>query len=181
MTLSSLPSDVSPIDVPVYRYIDITPARYGTISSAQIDFNVPLSLIEEQHITHDEIELHRFNDGVWTHLTTDPLGVENNQVLYRAESPGFSIMAIVIVRNGTFSTPDITMQPEQESLKTVLVIQPSSSDLVPMQTPIHPLEQPISPAGKHQLLIIITCFLICVSVTGCAFLVYVCWDRKLSP
>ena len=186
LTLSSLPQDVPPVDAPVYHYIDITPARYGTISSAQIDFNVPLSLIEEQHITHDEIELHRFNDGVWTRLTTDPLGVQNGQVYYRAESPGFSLMAIVIVRNDTVTTPEITMQPAQESFKTVRVIQTSPSDLIPMLTPIHPpgrpiSELPMSPTQRDPFLVLVMYLLVGISVTGCAFLVYTWWKREELP
>jgi len=166
MTLSSLPSDVSPIDAPVYRYIDVTPAHYRTISTAQIDFYVPLSLIEEQHITHEEIALNRFHDGAWTSLATDPLGVENGQVLYRAESPGFSIMAIAIARDQTAATPVVTMPATQKSVEVVPVLHTSQVETITVQATAPPLAQPISPEKEHPLLFIIPGFLICVSIVG---------------
>ena len=44
--LPSLASGIPPIDIPVYQYIDLVPARYSVISSALIEFDVPLSIAD---------------------------------------------------------------------------------------------------------------------------------------
>jgi PGF-pre-PGF domain-containing protein len=178
MTLSSLPSDVPPIDAPVYRYIDVTPAHYRTISTAQIDFCVPLSIIEEQHLTHEEIVLNRFHDRVWTSLTTDPLGVKNGQVNYRAESPGFSIMAIVIARNQTAAIPVITMSAVQKSVEPAQVLHTPPVEMITLQTTTPPLAQPILPPTEHPLLFSIPGFLICVGAMAGVILVLQWWIKS---
>ena len=178
MTLSSLPSDVPPIDAPVYQYIDVTPARYKMISAAQIDFCVPLSIIEEQHITHEEIVLNRFHDRAWTSLTTDPLGVKNGQVNYRAESPGFSIMAIVIARNQTAAIPVIAMTAVQKSVEPAQVLHTPPVETITLQTTTPPLAQPISPPKEHPLLFSIPGFLICVGAMAGVILVLQWWIKS---
>jgi PGF-pre-PGF domain-containing protein len=183
MTLSSLPKDVPPVGAPVYHYIDVTPAHFGTISAAQIDFYVPLTLIEEQHITHDDIELNRFNEGVWTSLITDSLKVQNGQVFYRAESPGFSLMAIVIVRNTTVGVPVMAQHDTVVPVETSQIIEtppvtPTTLQ-IPLPLPEHPTSVPtISPRGNDQLTFILLCFLPGVCIAACGIFGYMVWKRK---
>ena len=181
MTLSSLPSDVPPIDAPVYHYIDVTPVHYTTISNVQIDFSVPLSLVEEHHITHEEIVLNRFCDGAWTSLTTDPLGVENGQALYRADSPGFSIMAIVIERDPIIAPPEVTVQNAQESVEPVRDIHTSPAKTITVQTTAPSPVRPISPDKGQSLMFIIPGFMVCFSVAGSVILVHRWWIKRHHP
>ena len=99
----SLPPGVPPIDPNTYQYIEITPARFGSITGATISFEVPVSWLEEHQLTTGDVAMNRYHEGVWTSLPTSFLGVNNGVASYSAQSPGFSLFAIVPAKNGARS------------------------------------------------------------------------------
>jgi PGF-pre-PGF domain-containing protein len=98
--LPSLPSEVTPIDIPVYQYIDVIPARFTAISSVLIEFNVPLFSIPDPPESLNNVSLYMLNNRTWIRLPTTLTGSKNGNAMYRAESPEFSLFAITI-RNET--------------------------------------------------------------------------------
>jgi PGF-pre-PGF domain-containing protein len=141
MLLSTLPSGVPSVADPVYQYIDVTPAHFKTISRAVIKFSVPLSWIEEQQITPASIALARFQDGVWTYLPTTLIREENGHAYFQAESPGFSIFAIVAVKGsviaaGATQAPEVTT--EQISIPATTVAVPVTTTLESPRTSTTP-------------------------------------------
>jgi len=170
--VSSIPDNVPQIDATVYQHIEITPAHFTGISSATIEFGVPLSLIEEQHSTLAGIALSRFHDGAWTSLNTNLIKVENGHAWYRAESPGFSLFAIVIT-NAPLEESAVVMTPGEPAF-----IEPVRTSRISLEHPattrtIAP--QPAQPASLVRSLplkTIIFIILVCTGIYGSEILSY---------
>jgi PGF-pre-PGF domain-containing protein len=136
--LSSLPSGFTPMDIPVYQYIDVVPARYMVISAALIEFDVPLFSIADHHASMNNIRLCMLNNRTWVCLPTYPSGSKNGKALYRAESPEFSLFAITIQNETSIEPqegPILVLSAsekllEYESRKTMMTVIP--------ETPIAP-------------------------------------------
>jgi PGF-pre-PGF domain-containing protein len=91
----TLPSGVPQAAPGAYQYIELTPARAGSISGATISFTVPVSWLEEHGLTTADVAMTRYHDGTWVTLPTTFNGVTNGIASYSAQSPGFSLFAIV--------------------------------------------------------------------------------------
>jgi PGF-pre-PGF domain-containing protein len=116
--LASRPSGVTPVDIPVYQYIDVVPARYTVISDVQIEFDVPLESISDHHATLQDISLYMFKNETWINLSTYTTGSKNGWVFYRAGSPEFSLFAITL-HNEPYGPPReaaFTASPELENM-----------------------------------------------------------------
>ncbi|PKG31091.1 PGF-pre-PGF domain-containing protein, partial [Methanoregula sp.] len=100
MQQGSLPAGVPAPNPDVYQYIELTPARAGTITRASISFEVPVAWLEEHDLTTADIALSRYHDGAWTALPTTFTGVTSGIAYYSAQSPGFSLFAIAPMENG---------------------------------------------------------------------------------
>jgi PGF-pre-PGF domain-containing protein len=76
----------------VYEYMDITPARYTTIDNAVISFTVPVSWLEEHHLTPQDIIMNHQAGKTWNALPTTLVKIKNGQAYYTAVavSPVFS-------------------------------------------------------------------------------------------
>ena len=107
--LPSLASGIPPIDIPVYQYIEIAPARYSVISAALIEFGVPLSIADSPGSTTN-VSLCMLENRIWICLPTWRSGSQNGNAFYHAESPEFSFFAITI-RNET-SRPQTNHDPD---------------------------------------------------------------------
>ncbi|MCX6689213.1 MAG: PGF-pre-PGF domain-containing protein, partial [Methanoregula sp.] len=164
--VSSIPDNVPQIDAPVYQQIEITPAHFTGISAATIEFGVPLSLIEEQHSTLADITLSRFHDGSWTSLNTNLLKVESGHAWYRAESPGFSLFAIVIT-NGPSEKSVVVMTPvKPERVEPVQTSRVVLDHPILVQT-ITPLPaQPVHMAKGLPVKTILFVILMCNGISG---------------
>jgi PGF-pre-PGF domain-containing protein len=78
----------------VYEYVDITPARYTTISDAMISFTVPVTWLTERQLTPPNVVMYHLVEKTWVALPTTLVKVENGVAYYTAASPGFSRFAI---------------------------------------------------------------------------------------
>lgn len=118
----SLPSGVPSIDSDVYQYIEITPARFGSITGTIISFEIPVLWLEEHKLTTSDVAMNRYHEGVWTTLPTSFLGVNNGMASYSSQSPGFSLFAITPKKNGAQNGTVLASSP---------VIQPDSCPVCP--------------------------------------------------
>lgn len=77
-----------------YMSIDVDNLDDGNVDGAKIDFKVDKSWINENDIEKSSVKLVRFHDG-WSSLPTEILNEDAEYVYYAAETPGFSVFAIV--------------------------------------------------------------------------------------
>jgi PGF-pre-PGF domain-containing protein len=157
MQLSTLPSGEPSVADPVYQYIGVTTAHFTTISRAVIEFNVPISWIEEQQITPASIALARFQDGVWTYLPTTLIREANGHAYFQAESPGFSIFAIVAVKGsviaaGAAQATEVTT--EQITIPATTVAVPVTNTLGFSRTPTTPSPPSTSPQKQPMTILL---------------------------
>ena len=85
---------VPPPPATVFEYVEITPARYGTITGAEVMFSVPQSWLEGHHIAPENVVLYHHAGAAWQALPTRVLNGVTGQVMFSATSPGFSRFAI---------------------------------------------------------------------------------------
>ena len=95
----------------VYEYVDITPARYTTISDALISFKVPVTWLTERQLTPPNVVMYHLVEKTWVALPTTLVKVENGVAYYTAVSPGLSRFAITGQFNITSATPLATLTP----------------------------------------------------------------------
>jgi len=181
MSVSLLPSGVPHTASPVYQHIEIIPARCTAISTAVIEFEVPLSLIEEQNITIDDIVLSRFYDGIWTDLPTTYIRSDNGHVIYRAQSPGFSLVAIVMAQDRLKGLPVIPTPAEPEFVEPVHAAHTSTANPIATQTTAPPPVQHVLPDTGIPSTTIILVLLACAGISGGAVLAHRWWMRKKNP
>ena len=103
---SSPGSGIPPAPPIVYQYIDLVPARFETITGANITFSVPAAWLEEHGFTPEEIAMYRYNGTAWQALPTTIESTAGTTVTFRAAAPGFSLFAICgIEQAGEVTTP----------------------------------------------------------------------------
>jgi PKD repeat protein len=107
----------------VYQYISIVPARYTSITNAVINFTIPQSWLDNNHIETGSIVLYHQTANGWTTLPTTLLFTKDGTVYFSATSPGFSLFAIA-------GTPVVTAPA------TVAISQGTVTNGVPEQTPV---------------------------------------------
>jgi|GEM_PF-529725 len=103
---SSPGSGIPPAPPIVYQYIDLVPARFETITGANITFTVPQAWLDEHGFTPEEIVMYRYNGTAWEALPTWVVDAAGTTVTFRAATPGFSLFAITgIEQAGEVTTP----------------------------------------------------------------------------
>lgn len=105
----------------VYRNINIWVGTFGFASSknikhAQVIFKIPVEWMEANTIDPDSIKMMRYDDG-WQSLPTRKIGTNKEDILYEANTIGFSFFAIT----GKKSTGQIDYQLYRNS-QTALTI-----------------------------------------------------------
>jgi PGF-pre-PGF domain-containing protein len=97
----------------VYQYIRLVPARYDAITNVVINFTVPVSWLDENHILPGGIVLwHPGADG-WEALPTTFQYAKDGTAYFSVQSSGFSVFAIA--GTPTLATPINTVTTPQDS------------------------------------------------------------------
>jgi len=119
-------------------YVDITPARYTTITGAQISFFVPQSWLDEHQLTQQEIVLYHNVGNGWQALPTTFVNSKSGENYYTATSPGFSRYAItgqLGLAGGSNVTASPTVLTIGDIAKSSTITPPTSAATMPAQTP----------------------------------------------
>jgi PKD repeat protein len=132
-----LPTIGLPPPVPVYQYIDLMPVHYTLISTAVIEFGVPLTFLGRNHAAPDQVSLCMKQNQTWICLPTQIETDTGSHVLYRAESPEFSLFAIILSdkTSGNGQDPSISPEikdtsPEYVTIKPVVPVAYSTDQAV---------------------------------------------------
>jgi hypothetical protein len=161
--------------------VDISPARYGTITESHISFTLPQSWLDEHHFTPQDITVyHNVGDG-WEALPTTMDRVETGQVYFTATCCGFSLFAItgqpteiVIVQEnggqpGTFGEPAGVSPPVSRPAAQKPVVTQTAAIPASPPTPASPLPAIVIIAAAGGVLI------------GGVFVIRRWWIKRLNP
>jgi PGF-pre-PGF domain-containing protein len=92
----------------VYQYIDLTPARYSSISSVTVEFSVPGSWLESRHLAPNDVTLYHQEGKGWKALPLLQVRIHGDTISYTAQSPGFSLYAIAAGPGQPLTPPAVT-------------------------------------------------------------------------
>ncbi len=85
-----------PLEGLVYKYTEISSGiDQSAITSAKIQFKVPKAWIANNRIDKNAIELGRFVSNRWVLLETSKIAEDSTDITYEADTPGFSVFAVV--------------------------------------------------------------------------------------
>jgi len=93
--------------LPVRAYISINVAE-ARVENAAIEFKVPKSWVEQNNIDERTIKLLRLN-GEWRELPTKPTRSSDLYFYFEAQTPGFSIFAVVGEAKGPVAGPPLAL------------------------------------------------------------------------
>ncbi|MCP1715618.1 PGF-pre-PGF domain-containing protein [Methanocalculus alkaliphilus] len=117
--ISFLPDGTPQPGPEVYRYLMITPSRNTKEhipEGAEITFHIPVGYLTANGMKMTDVALMHFVDGTWVQLPTVFIGMDGDMAQYRATTPGFSIFAIVLEKNGAVvAIPDPTPVPVEST------------------------------------------------------------------
>jgi len=154
--VTAIPGNVTSPDLPVYQYGELMAGHYECISSAVIEFDVPLTFQKNNHGTPDQVGLCMLRNRTWICLPTQFVGNINGRSHYRAEIPEFSFFAIVMNNSNNPGIPvggEGTMQPSiSEFTPTKNDIQVVSRSTLQAATTTDPDEKnPVVPVATGIL------------------------------
>jgi hypothetical protein len=167
----------------VFQYFTLMPARFGTITNAIINFTVPQSWLDDNHIAPGSIVLyHQTANGGWEALPTTVLYTKDGTVYYSAQSNGFSLFAIA--GTPTAATPVVTATaPRGIMSEVVQTPAPAAVTNVPVTTqttvPSHAAQ---APAGSSAFPILPVLIGACgVGLVGGCWYLRRWWIRRQKP
>jgi PKD repeat protein len=177
-TARSRPDDDQLPPGTVYQYADLVPARYTTISGAEIQFSLQQEWLDGQKIAPGSVVLYRRTTGTWTALPTRVTGTKDGIVYFAAASPGFSLFAIAGTPGSLAATPAATA-PETLPAETLPTAIPVKRPAVTQTT-----TAPVVIAEPSPGFPLMTAALIgagCVVLIGGAWWVRRWWIRRQNP
>jgi hypothetical protein len=166
----------------IFQYFSLAPARYVSITNAIVNFTVPQSWLDENHVTPGNIVLYHQTPDGWDALPTTFLYAKDGTAYFSAVSPGFSLFAIA-------GTPAVQAPPvaaaTQESVSTPvqeLTAIPVATTRQPVVThttvPPATTPQPSAPSPILNVVLVIAAIGI---LAGGGFLARRWWIRRQNP
>lgn len=171
-----------PVPGIAYQYLELVPARYLTIDGAEIFFAVPGSWLIEHGLEPEDIVLYRATENAWQALPTRVAEVKNGEILFSAESNGFSLFAIAGTPRGrvTQSAPEMTNPPTKDAD----AMTPSSrtpEQPAPVRTTVPVAVHPDIPESSSPVVLVIAGIAGCCGIVGAGVVVRRWWLRRQNP
>ncbi|MDD1683816.1 MAG: PGF-pre-PGF domain-containing protein [Methanoregula sp.] len=164
----------------VYQYIDLVPARFKTITGAEIFFSVPQSWLDEHQIAPKNVIVYHLTENGWVALPIKVLNTKDGNVYFSATSPGFSLFAIAGTKGNatpvTVSTSQMTfggLEQEQTPVQTANVP-------VTTQTTVPPATN-VKPSAPSLLLNIVLVIAAIGIMSGGGFMIRRWWIQRQNP
>ncbi len=180
-----LPGSIPPPATTVYQYIAVTPARYTTISSVTLNFNVPASWLADKGFTKNDIALMLWDPTAktWSSLPTSVISESQGTITYQAIAPHMSEFAVAY-QKGAASQADVTVIQTSIPLSaptTIMTLNISTRPTSPTQTQtIAPAASTSPSSGTPLTTMVIAVAGIIIIVVG-TFLVRRWWIRRQNP
>lgn len=129
------PDDVDEPGGTVRSYISITTSMMDDeVDSAEIDFSIPRSWLDENGLSPSDVMLSRWHDGAWHDLETKVTS-EDGDVTFTATTPGFSVFAIRgATTTSTVATATPTTQPTESGSIATATPEPEQSTVTTQPT-----------------------------------------------
>ena len=120
--LEKMPDAIKqPVGGKVLKFIDISAANLAdSLKSAKIKFAVPKKWISENRIDANSMALVRYNNG-WIILPTSKISEDSSELIYEAETPGFSVFAIAAIDAFTVTPDQIVVTASLGGVKERLI------------------------------------------------------------
>ena len=182
---SVLPGSIPPPATTVYQYIAVTPARYTTISSVTINFNVPASWLADKGFTKNDIALMLWDPTTktWSSLPTSIISESQGTITYQAIAPHMSEFAVAY-QKGAASQANVTviqtsfpLSASTTAMTPNISIRPTS----PAQTRTIAPASSTPPSGVTPLITMVIAVVGIIIITVGAFLVRRWWIRRQNP
>ncbi len=144
-----LPDGVAPPEPGAYQYFDIT-ANPNTLphirKGADIGFHLPGGYLTAMGMRTTDVALMRFVDGEWEQLPTTFIGMSGDLARYRATTPGFSLFAIVLQKDGAVvELAEPTPIPVVEEESGIVIGSDEVEVIIVEEAPITPTPLPDIP------------------------------------
>ena len=94
MVASGPGKNIIPASGKVYQYLDLVPAHYTSVSQVLLSFRVPLTWLNRNHVTPQNVRLYRLDGKTWTSVPVTFVKTVGTQDYFTASSTGFSRFAI---------------------------------------------------------------------------------------
>jgi PGF-pre-PGF domain-containing protein len=180
-----LPGSIPPMATTVYQYIAVTPARYTTISSVTLNFNVPASWLADKGFTKNDIALMLWDPTAktWSSLPTSIISESQGTITYQAIAPHMSEFAVAYQKgaasqaNVTVIQMDIPLSAPTTLMTPHISIRPTS----PTQTQTIAPAASTSPSSGTPLTTMVIAVVGIIIIVGGAFLVRRWWIRRQNP
>jgi PGF-pre-PGF domain-containing protein len=136
--IGSPESSIPALNGTVFQFIEVT--LYKTtddvISSAEIQFSIPIEWFEEQGIDFSDIVLYRWHDGEWEELPTMFVKEEDGKAYFTATSPGFSLFAIIAAKEQVVAGEgeEIPVPTEEPTVEATVTEEPAPGEPLPPET-----------------------------------------------
>ena len=131
----------------VYQYLTLVPARYSTITGAEIVFSVPESWFAEHTLSPGAIALNRYANSQWNTLPTRILKTENGHVFFSSASPGFSYFAIIGISR---SSADVGSEEPAQEQTPVALSHNNVTQAAEKPAPAATTAAPVPPTSKAE-------------------------------
>ena len=183
MVTSGPGQNITPAPGTVYQYLDLTPARYTTISGAVISFIVPLSWLNDNNIDPQNVVLYHLVGTTWTAVPTTFVKTVSGQVYFTATTPGFSKFAI------TGQSPPLAVQTTAaapQSFGSLAAADPAPVVSTVVRTPVATQTttapvQPVQPSAGFPLATLGLGVVGCIVLVTGALVTRRWWIRKQNP